>query len=55
MPAATQTTTTSTPQAAGTASRPRMTSTVVFRQGSAGATAIRNKRPKPMGMNMRLK
>ena len=51
----TQTTTTTTPKAAGTASRPRMTSTVVLRQGRAGATAIRKSRARPTGTKNRLK
>ena len=55
MPARTQATTTSTPTAAGTARRPRITSTVVFRHGRAGATAMRNKRARPTGMKNRLK
>jgi hypothetical protein len=55
MPASTQTTTTTTPSDAGTASRPRITSTVVLRHGRAGATAIRNNSPSPTGMNIRLK
>jgi len=43
------------PTAAGTVRRDRMTSTVVLRQGRAGATAMRNRRHRPTGMKNRLK
>ncbi len=49
MPPITQQTTTATPMAAGTARRPRMTSADDLRHGRAGATAIRNSRPRPSG------
>ena len=55
MPAMTQTATVRTPSAAGTARRPRITATLVLRQGRAGATAIRKSRARPTGMKNRLK
>ena len=48
-PPRTQATTVTTASAAGMAMRPRITDSVVFRHGNAGATPIKNNRARPTG------
>ncbi len=55
MPKATQSTTVATPIHAGMARRCQSTPASIFRQDSAGATAIKKSRARPTGTAMALK